>query len=320
MEKMRIDAGIDELERINLFQHVNLESIKGLLEACSVRALEPQEILIAPKEVNKTVFFVLSGRLRVILDSSDAYESIATLEPGESVGELSVMDRQLTSSYVVADEDCRVLVMDEDILWSLIRASHPAACNLLFILAGRLRNADSVIGEGIGLQQDFQHYGSVDALTGLHNRYWFDNVFRRQFIRSSISNKPFSIIMADIDNFRGLNDTHGRLTGDKVLYEVAHVITNNIRPGEMVCRYGGDEFVILLPDKDVETARIMADRLQEAMQKTLPIPCGDNDTFCPTLSMGLAEIKKGQTPEMLVSAADGAMHRAKENGGNGFSE
>lgn len=320
MEKIKIDADIDELKRINLFQNVNLESIKGLLEACSVRALEPQEILISPKEVNKTIFFILSGRLRVILDSPDAYESIATLEPGESVGEISVMDRQLTSSYVVADEDCRVLVMDEDILWSLIWASHPAACNLLFILAGRLRNTDSVIVEDVKVQQNFQHYGSVDALTGLHNRYWFDNVFGRQFIRSSINNRPFSIVIADIDGFKGLNDMHGHLTGDKVLYEVAHIITNNIRPGEMVCRYGGDEFAILLPDKDVETARIIADRLREAMQKAPPIPCGDKDTFRPTLSMGLAEMKKGQTSEMLVSAAGDAMHRAKESGGNGFSE
>ncbi len=320
MEKMRIDADIEELQRINLFRNVNLESIKGLLEACSVRVLEPQEILISPKELNKAVFFILSGRLRVILDSPDAYESIATLEPGESVGEISVMDKQLTTSYVVADEDCRVLVMDEDILWSLIRSSHAAACNFLFILARKMRNTDSVIVEGIKLQQDFQHYGSVDALTGLHNQYWFSNVFRRQFIRSSINNKPFSIIMADIDNFKRLNDTHGHIMGDKILYEVAHIITNNIRPGEMVCRYGGDEFAILLPDKNIETAKVMADRLQEAMRKTLPIPCGDKDTFQPTLSMGLVEMKKGQTPEMLINAAEEAMRRAKENGGNCFSE
>ena len=88
----------------------------------------------------------------------------------------------------------------------------------------------------------------------------------------------------------------------------------------MVCRYGGDEFIIVLPDEDIETARLMADRLLEAMRKALPIPCGDKDMFHPTLSMGLAEMKSDQTPEMLINAADEAMYRAKENGRNCYSE
>ena len=134
MDKIVIDADMDELKRLHIFQNVNLESIKGLLEACSVKMLEPQEILIAPKKSNKTVFFILDGQLRIHLDSLDN-ESIVVLESGESVGEISVIDNQLTSAYVVADKTSELLAMNEDILWSLIQASHAAACNLLFILA-----------------------------------------------------------------------------------------------------------------------------------------------------------------------------------------
>jgi diguanylate cyclase (GGDEF)-like protein len=319
MDKIKIDADMSELEKLHILKNISLESIKGLLEACSVKMLAPEEILIAPKELNKTVFFILSGRLRIHLDSLES-ASITILGPGESVGEMSVIDNQLASAYVVANEACKLLVMDEDILWSLIQASHAAACNLLFILAKRLRHTDSIVVEGVQLEQDFQHYGSVDALTGLHNRYWFNSMFRRQFIRSSINNNPFSVIMADIDHFKKLNDTYGHLTGDQVLYEVAHIITKNIRPGEIVSRYGGDEFIILLPDEDIETAKLMADRLLEAMRKALPIPCGDKDIFHPTLSMGLAEMKSDQTPEMLIQVADEAMYRAKENGRDCYSE
>jgi diguanylate cyclase (GGDEF)-like protein len=319
MDKIMIDADVSELKRLHILQNVSLESIKGLLEACSVKILEPQEILIAPRESNKSVFFILDGQLRIHLDSLED-ESITILGPGESVGEMSVIDNQLTSAYAVANETCKLLVMDEDILWSLIQASHAAACNLLFMLAKRLRHTDSIVTEGVQAEHDFQHYGSFDALTGLHNRYWFNSMFKRQFIRSSINNTPFSIIMADIDHFKALNDTHGHLTGDQVLYEVAHMITKNIRPAEMVCRYGGDEFVIVLPDEDIETARLMANRLLEATAKALPIPCGDKEAFHPTLSMGIAEMKSDQTPEMLINAADEAMYRAKENGTNCFSE
>jgi diguanylate cyclase (GGDEF)-like protein len=319
MDKIKIDANMDELKRLHIFQNVSLESIKGLLEACSVKMLEPHDILIAPRESNKSVFFILDGRLRVHLDSLEN-ESITILGPGESVGEMSVIDNLLTSAYVVANEACKLLVMNEDILWSLIQSSHAAACNLLFILAKRLRHTDSVVAEGVQVERDFLHYGSFDALTGLHNRYWFNSMFKRQFIRSSINNKPFSIIMADVDNFKTLNDAHGHLIGDQVLYEVAHIIIKNIRPAEMVCRYGGDEFAIVLPDEDIETARLMADRLLEATRRALPIPCGDNDMFYPTLSMGLAEMNNDQTPEMLINVADEAMRRAKENGRNCYSE
>jgi diguanylate cyclase (GGDEF)-like protein len=319
MDKIKIDADMNELEKLHILKNVNLESIRGLLEACSVKMLAPEEILIAPKESNKTVFFILSGQLRIHLDSLES-ASITVFGPGESVGEISVIDNQLVSAYVVANEACKLLVMDEDILWSLIQASHAAACNLLFVLAKRLRNTDSIVVEGVQLEQDFQHYGSVDALTGLHNRYWFNSMFRRQFIRSSINNNPFSVIMADIDRFKELNDTYGHLTGDQVLYEVAHIISKNIRPAEMVSRYGGDEFIILLPDEDIQTAKLVADRLLEAMRKALPIPCGEKAIFHPTLSMGLAEMKSDQTPEMLIQAADEAMYRAKENGRDCYSE
>jgi diguanylate cyclase (GGDEF)-like protein len=319
MDKIKIDADMNELEKLHILKNVNLESIKGLLEACSVKMLAPEEVLIAPKESNKTVFFILSGQLRIHLDSLES-ASITIFGPGESVGEISVIDNQLVSAYVVANEACKLLVMDEDILWSLIQASHAAACNLLFVLAKRLRNTDSIVVEGVQLEQDFQHYGSVDALTGLHNRYWFNSMFRRQFIRSSINNNPFSVIMADIDHFKELNDTYGHLTGDQVLYEVAHIISKNIRPAEMVSRYGGDEFIILLPDEDIQTAKLVADRLLEAMRKALPIPCGEKDIFHPTLSMGLAEMKSDQTPEMLIQVADEAMYRAKENGRDCYSE
>ncbi|HVN96975.1 MAG TPA: GGDEF domain-containing protein, partial [Syntrophorhabdaceae bacterium] len=232
-----MDFDINELKVLYLLKNVGLDSIKGLLESCSMRTLEPEEVLITPNELNKTVYFVLSGTLRIHLNTLDN-QSITTVGPGESVGEISVIDNQPTSAYVVAQSACRLLVMDEDILWSLIQASHAAACNLLFVLAKRLRHTDSIIVEGVQLGQDFQHYGSVDALTGLHNRYWFDVMFKRQFLRSSISERPFSVIMADVDDFKKLNDRHGHLVGDRVLYEVAHVMNKNVRPAEMVARYG----------------------------------------------------------------------------------
>lgn len=302
-----------DLEGVQLFKNVDLGSIKGLVDACSVEVLEPNAVLISPGRLNKSIYLILQGRLRVHLESHES-TPIITLGPGESVGEISVIDNQVTSAFVVADEECRLLVMNEDILWSLIQASHAAACNLLFILAKRLRQTDSIIVEGAQLEQDFQHYGSVDALTGLHNRYWFDAMYERQFTRSLSSGRPFSLIMADIDRFKEINDTFGHLAGDRVLYSVARIITDHVRASEMIARYGGDEFIIILADKDLDAARKVAGRLLSASREALPVQVGDKSIVHPTMSIGIAERGEGEGPEELVRRVDEALYRSKSGG------
>jgi len=209
-----------DLKRIRLLRGVEPESIRGLLELCTIRKLEPKEILIYPNKPNQTVHFILNGKLRIHLDSVDS-KPIAVLGPGESAGEMSVIDRQPASAFVVAEEPCTLLSMDEEILWSLVQSSHIAACNLLFILVQRIRQADSVISGTVETEHQYQQYGVIDALTGLHNRYWLEKMLERQCFRSSTNKTPLSLIMIDIDHFREFNDRYGNRYGNHVLYFIA---------------------------------------------------------------------------------------------------
>ncbi|HVO65868.1 MAG TPA: Crp/Fnr family transcriptional regulator [Syntrophales bacterium] len=141
---------IDEmdLKQVYLLKGVEPEVIIGLLDLCTILKLEPQEVLIVPTQSNRTVYFLLAGRLRIHLDSVDS-KPIVMLDPGESVGEMSVVDHKPTSAFVVADESCVLLAMEEDTLWSLVQASHAAARNLLFTLVQRLRHADAIISDNM---------------------------------------------------------------------------------------------------------------------------------------------------------------------------
>ncbi len=306
----------EELKRIRLFESVSLESIKGLIDACTVRVLQPGEILITPGQTNRTVYLVLSGGLRVHLGSPEG-EPLTVLGPGESVGEMSVTDHQPTSAFVVALETSRLLVMDEDVLWSLVRSSHAAACNLLFILTQRLRHADSIIAAEVKKGPEYlQYYGTVDALTGLHNRQWLDAAIGRQFQRSSTDGGFFSVIMVDIDHFRAFNERFGRTYGDRVLYSVAHTISDNLRPTEMLARYGDDEFIILLPGVGREAAQSVALRLHDVVMNAVPIMPDGETIPHPNISMGIAEMKADQTVEMMIADARQAVLHAKSSGGN----
>lgn len=310
---------IENLKRLHLLSFVSLESIEGLLHRCSIRELQTEEILITPGRPNSLIYLLLSGRLRVHLSSLDS-PAVDIVVAGESVGEMSVIDQNETSAFVVADESCRLLVMDEDVLWSITRSSHEAACNLLLTLTRRLRHANAVICKGVELEKAYRRYGTVDALTGLHNRYWLENSMKRQMTRCAMSKLPFSLILIDIDHFKEFNDSYGHLCGDKALYTVACTFMDNLRITETAARYGGDEFVVLLPELDLGISTLVAERLRQAvMSVKMVLPDG---TELPrlTISLGIAQAEPGQTPEMLIAAADAALYQAKNKGRNCCSE
>ncbi len=134
----------EELAQQRLFVNADLEALEGLLHACPVRDVKPEEILLSPGQSNQNLYLLLSGCLRVHVDSVKS-ESVCILDVGESVGELSAIDRKPASTFVVADVPSQVLVVDQDIFWALINASHAVACNMLQILSDRLRMSNAVI-------------------------------------------------------------------------------------------------------------------------------------------------------------------------------
>jgi len=309
----------EELNKIKLFQFVDLESIKGILDACTLRSLTAGEVLITAGQQNRTVYFLLEGHVRIHLTSLQS-EPTAVLGPGESVGEMSVIDHQPTSAFVVAAEPVRLLAMDEELLWSLVHASHATACNLLIGLTTRLRHTDAVLSESNEMEEDGRHYGTIDALTGLHNRYWLEMLLDRQVQRATVGGLPLSLIMIDIDRFRTFNDDYGHAYGDHVIYAVAHTLSGHLRPTEIIARFGGDEFVVILPDMGLETARDIGERLHRGVMDAVPVTPNGSSIPHPTTSIGLAELKAGQTGKDLLDEVERALYRAQSGGRNRISE
>ena len=306
-----------ELENMLLLKGVDLESIQGVLESCSVRYLKKGDILIHSGQRNHSLYLLLSGRLRIHLELS--LNPIVILGPGELVGELSLIDGQLTSAYVVAGEECRLFAIDDKTMWSLVSSCHAVARNLLFVLAQRLRHGNSVILTAQHLQP-VEHYAVFDVLTGLYNRQGLEMMLPREMERCSRKGSALSSLLFEIDDFSGYQDSHGDRGGDRVLYTIARTLRESMNDGKMIARYSGDQFLILLPDTEVEAGWELGGRLHGAASKA-KIYRSDRRPLPPvTISGGLAQLTSGDTPLTFIAATEWALHQAKREGCNRLSK
>jgi len=157
-----------------------------------------------------------------------------------------------------------------------------------------------------------------DPLTGLANRRFFQEILLREMRRAQRSNQPISLILADIDYFKGVNDTYGHNVGDEVLEQVASIMLQNVRATDFVIRYGGEEFIVLLPETRLADARQVAEKLRKTVGDTiLESTSRPGITLKVTISSGVAAYPAdGPTGEAVILAADRALYAAKQRGRN----
>ena len=298
-----------------LFNNVHFSSVLPLLSDCITRLVSKDEMLVKSGETNTHVYLILSGEFNVHL-LAENIDPIIVLGPGQSIGEIAIIDHQPASAYVTATQDSRVLVIEEDVMWSLIGSSHAIANNILVVLSRRLRHGNSVIKKINGLLKEYEHNATVDALTSLYNRRWLDNMFVRIMQRCHKNNTRLSVMMIDVDNFKDYNDKNGHLAGDIALHTISQTIIQHLRPEDLVTRYGGEELFALLPGLNIDATMTIAERLREAISKTKIIDKEGKLLPGVTISVGVAEMSDHDNPNKLIDAADKAMYKAKNSGRN----
>ena len=305
------------LSRLQLFRNVDMYNpdFLVLLDQCHYRDYEADQIVLSTKEENHYLYILLSGRLVIQLGDYDDIP-LATVEPGECVGEMSIIDSRVPSAQVSTSEPTRVLVIDQETLWRMVSVSHEIARNLLYIMSERVRYSNLVIADSLEMQRKYQRFAMTDALTGLHNRGWLDDAFDREIKRSQRDNLPLSLIMIDVDKFKDFNDKYGHLAGDQVLITVANAIRRPLRPNDLVARFGGEEFAVLLPETTLENACTIAERLRLNVSQADPGEVDGATLPKVTISSGIARFEAGMTLETMIAAADVAMYHAKRNGRN----
>lgn len=222
--------------------------------------------------------------LRDILD-----KGIATLTPGER--------RQIVDRHVRLDVVTGVVTDYSLALWVGLVLTAIAATSLLWMT--RLRK----------LNRQLKALAETDALTGLPNRNALNPSFSLDILRAQRYDRPLSVILLDIDHFKLVNDDFGHLTGDKVLEAFARLLGEGLREVDTVCRWGGEEFLIICHETDLEQAALLAGRLLQRV-RTHAFPCPRP----LTASAGVATVLRGDTVARLMQRADESLYDAKHHG------
>lgn len=155
----------------------------------------------------------------------------------------------------------------------------------------------------------------MDYLTEINNKRFYDMKLKKYIKRIQVTNKPLSIMMIDIDSFKKINDSYGHDNGDIVLKHLAKIIRTNIRKTDICCRFGGDEFVVILPDSNDEQAKIIGERIVENLKYYPFLIEGYNNQYKSiTVSVGIAECNDNEDAERFSKCADEALYISKSLG------
>jgi len=181
-------------------------------------------------------------------------------------------------------------------------------------LAGTFAEQTGLSIANMCLREALRSQSIRDALTGLFNRRYLEETLEREVHRIARAGQALSVTMLDVDHFKSFNDTFGHAAGDAVLHEIGVFLLRNTRADDIACRYGGEEFVLIMPNADAEATRIRIEQMR-LDAKELRITYGDKPLGPITISAGIAAFSAhGSSPKQIIDAADAALYQAKKGG------
>jgi diguanylate cyclase (GGDEF)-like protein len=306
---------IKELANTKLFQHVSDEILELVMAHADPLELSPGELLLSPEQDNQHIYLLLSGTLTVHFHSMDS-PVIREIGQGFSVGEMSIIDDSAPSAYVKSKEYCRVFPIHRDFLLELIQNTHPVAYNLLRLLTQWIKaNTQKIINDQFQISE-LVNQANIDGLTGLYNRRWLDNALPRILTQMLNIAQTLCILIIDVDDFKQYNDLHGHQGGDIALIAMGNVLRTNIRAYDFATRFGGEEFMVLLPNTSLQVGITLAERIRLEIENQEIIHPDGYAMPGITVSVGLALSDTGSTTKSLFAAADKQLYLAKQGGRN----
>jgi diguanylate cyclase (GGDEF)-like protein/PAS domain S-box-containing protein len=338
----RMESMIRELELRNE-AHANMTQLGGVLQAC----VSLEEAYAAVSRFGQRLFPATTGALYVYSNSRSDLELVSSWNPPADGFEERIAPADcwgLRQGHVYDHTDqsanlpCRHTGTAGDVpslclpltaqgetlgLVHIRLASVGEAADVGWLPAAFMRTMGITVSDqvtmaiaNLKLRDTLRHQSVHDALTGLYNRRHMEESLNREIPRALRIGKPLAVVMADLDHFKTFNDNYGHEAGDAVLAEVGHLLKSSVRSSDIACRYGGEEFALVLPDTAIDGTLARLEAIREHIA-SLRVPYRGQTLGGLTISMGVALLPEhGSTPEDLLLMADKALYHAKRAGRN----
>ncbi len=300
------------LRSVPLFLGLRADELAPLAEACRRVTFAAGDTVVQQDKLGDCVYIILDGRVEVRARAKSpgavSETVLSWLVEGDTVGELSLFDGRPRSASCVALADTTCLRLDRDAFLAAARSNWDLTLAVFGVLSDRIRHADTLLAEH-----------ARDALTGVNNRRALIELYEREATRaqraarqavaagSELAANELVLVFVDVDKFKSINDTFGHHVGDEVLRSVANTLVTAGRSTDFVACYGGDEFVMLLPEAGLSGADLVVSRIRELVHDEPPGPV----PFTVSIGAALIDPLRPETFVDVMARADAAMYRDK---------
>jgi diguanylate cyclase (GGDEF)-like protein len=311
---------IEFLQNVELFSLLSEEEIGRIIKSLHSVEKEADEVLFKEGDEGSELFIVVSGKVvsYVVLPKGTKRE-IAEFKSGDFFGEMSIFENTNRSATCYTKEKSLLLSLRERDLFELILYDPEIAIKIMYrmlnITAERLLDRSEFLSDMVQWGEEARKRAITDELTGIYNRRFLDDSLTDYFEKAKNNGKPLSLVMLDIDNFKDYSDMFNQKQINQVILEVASVFKRHLRENDIVARYGGDEFTVIMPDTDLKSAFKVAEKIRIAVSELQLSNTLKQDIRQITISQGISSYPENTDDlEVLRVMADKALYKAKLEG------
>jgi diguanylate cyclase (GGDEF)-like protein len=310
------------LSHVDIFSMLSESEMEDVLDSLHAIEFDEGETIFTEGDTGNTLFIVVYGKISISIRLTDGRErEIAEFAAGDFFGEMSIFENAPRSATCRTKGESALLYLQKEDFMKLIQ-DHPYIAikimyRMLNITSQRLRDTGEFLSDMVMWGEKAAKRAVTDELTGMYNRRFLDDALE-DYIRSSGSRaKPLSLIMIDLDNFREINELYSTKTGDQVILAVVEVFRKHLRAKDLIARYGGDEFTIILPNTDAEEAREIGENIRVEVAELDILRNLNGPIKQVTISQGISNFpENAEAFNTLLEMADQALYSAKKEGRN----
>jgi diguanylate cyclase (GGDEF)-like protein len=310
------------LSKVGVFSLLAPQEIKVVSEHLTTATLAAGETLFREGDQGNDLYILTEGAAAVSIRLPDGSDrEIARFAPGDFFGEMSIFDNAPRSATCVALEKTALSCLSKKAFGDII-AQHPKLAlklmyRMLNVTTQRLRGTSEFVSEMVLWGESARKRAVTDELTGVYNRRFLEDSLGSYVAEAREKGERLSLVMVDLDHFREINELYGHPVGDQTIKDAARVFRTMARETDVIARYGGDEFVIVLPRTDPDHATRLMEKVVAGVSRLETLKDTKGAITGVTTSMGVAGYPLHASDlSGLRAAADGALYQAKEEGRN----